>query len=145
MNRSARWTELERYRVVNLLQAALTPAFLSFLGMGMSHYYQGDPRAWEMACLGGGLVAIAFVARVFHGKSKLSADDVKGLRQGIMYSLTLSITVLGVLQLIAVGGVFATHTFLLFYAGITLYMLTGAILFGVAIFRSRNVMAKQES
>jgi hypothetical protein len=47
MSRNAGWSELEKFRVVNLLQAALAPAFLSFAALGLAHFQPNSVSAWQ--------------------------------------------------------------------------------------------------
>jgi hypothetical protein len=79
-----------------------------------------------------------FILRTFLGRAALPVSQREGLRMGVMYSLTCALGVSGVIQLLAASGYFAQHTFIVFYAGQMLFLVTGTILFGVAIFSSRR-------
>jgi hypothetical protein len=138
MGRNAGWSELERYRVVNLLQAALAPAFLSFAALGLAYLQPNSASAWQQACFISGCIAILFVVRVFLGKAALPPGQMKDLRLHVLYILTGLLSSMGVIQLLAATGYFSPHTFIVFYTCLVLFLGTGAMLFAVAIFSSRQ-------
>ena len=143
VTRNTSWTALEKYRVVNLLQSALLPAFLAFVALGLANAQDNSVAAWQQACVISALTKFAFVARAFWGRSALPAAQRGELRMDVMISITVTLSLAGVAQLLAATVLAPHYAFPLFYAGQLLLLMAGAILFMVAIFSAR--MASDES
>ena len=142
MNRTAGWSPLEKYRVVNLMQTSLAPAFLSFVALGLAQLQSNSLSAWQQSCLISAITMFGFVLVTFRGRASLPLAQRRELRMGVMYLITSCMVIIGVFQLFGAAGALSEYTFVLFYGGLVAFLLFAVFLFSVAIFAGRQADAE---
>jgi len=138
MNRS-RWTALERYRLINLLMAALVPAFASFIALGML-VMELDPvtGVWRLSCVILSVLVCGVIYTAYAGRNRMPPELKNHMRLRILVSINLLFTSVVAVNLFGASGVSDSWAFPAFYFGLIALLMGGVVLFGVAILSGSN-------